>query len=269
VHPGGPAVRQDAAVPRPRSFRRPLLAVGGGAVTGVVVIGAVLAVEVVVAGRGPRVIELDPRAADGLVEAPGGAGGAVVDVTWLGDSTAAGVGASGPAQMLATQVARATGRPTRLAVRAVSGARVADAVEQASGVAPDTDLVVVSVGANDATHSVGTGAFRADYERLLRALPPAAGVVLLGVPDIGAATRLAVPLRQVAAAQGRRVDAEVRAVAAAHGAAYVDIAGRTGPSFRADPDRYLAADHYHPNDEGYRLWLDATLPAVTGVLAGR
>jgi lysophospholipase L1-like esterase len=266
MHPAAHRVHHDAGVPIVRSFRRRLLAVGGGTVAGVLVTASVLAVEIVVAGRGPRVTEFDPHRADGEL---GPAGGTAVEVTWIGDSTAAGVGASAPAQGPAPTVARATGRRMHLVVRAVSGARVADVVGQAAGVGPGTDLVVVSVGANDATHSVSTGAFRADYERLLGALPPATAVVLLGVPDIGAATRLALPLRQVAAAQGRRFDAVVHDLAAARRVAYVDIAGRTGPAFRSEPDRYLAADHYHPNDAGYGLWCDAVAPVVSEVLAHR
>jgi lysophospholipase L1-like esterase len=65
------------------------------------------------------------------------------------------------------------------------------------------------------------------------------------------------------------VDAVVRDVAAARGLAYVDIAGSTGAAFRADPDRYLAADRYHPDDAGYGLWCEAVAPVVADVLAHR
>ncbi len=43
------------------------------------------------------------------------------------------------------------------------------------------------------------------------------------------------------------------------GTGYVDIAGRTGPPMRRDPDRYFALDRYHPNQAGYGLWADAVL----------
>jgi len=65
---------------------------------------------------------------------------------------------------------------------------------------------------------------------------------------MGSPTRLAQPLRAVAGWRGRRLDREVRRLVAARaGTTYVDIAGRTGPPFRRDPERLLAADRYHPS----------------------
>ena len=96
----------------------------------------------------------------------------------------------------------------------------------------------------------------------MRALPAGVPVVLLGVPDMGAIPRFAQPLRAVTGWRGRRLDADVRRVARATGAVYVDIAGPTGPAFRRDPDRYFAADAFHPSDAGYGLWTDAVLKVL-------
>jgi lysophospholipase L1-like esterase len=183
-------------------------------------------------------------------------------VVWLGDSTAAGVGASVSSKALASQVEDGLGLPgASLAVLAVSGARVADVLaEQVPRVAAaHPDLVLISVGANDTVHLTGRGAFRRTYERVVRALPVGVPVVLLGVPDMGAIPRFAQPLRAVSGWRGRHLDAEVRNVAAATGAVYADIASPTGPPFRRDPERYFAADDFHPDDAGYGLWADAVL----------
>ena len=130
-----------------------------------------------------------------------------------------------------------------------------------------TDLVVVDVGSNDVTHLTRSGDFRDRYEAVLDRLPDAAAVVLLGVPDMGSVTRLAQPLRFIAGVRGGTLDRVVAEVARDRDLLYVDIAGETGPSFRADPGRYLAADRYHPSDAGYRLWADATVPLVERALA--
>jgi lysophospholipase L1-like esterase len=151
-----------------------------------------------------------------------------------------------------------------VAVIAVSGARVADVLDdqvpKVSGLRPD--LILISVGANDTIHLTGRGAFRHTYEEVVRALPPGVPVVLLGVPDMGAIPRFAQPLRAVSGWRGRHVDAEVRRVAAATGAVYVDIAGPTGPPFRREPGRYFAADDFHPSDAGYGLWTAAVLKVL-------
>ena len=221
------------------------------AVAGVAV---VLVVEIQLARAGSRLPDLD------LVLNRPGTGKRVV---WLGDSTAAGVGASSSAGALPSQVADGLAAP-EVAVLAVSGARVgdvlADQVPKVAALRPD--LVLISVGANDTIHLTGRGAFRHTYEKVVRALPAGVPVVLLGVPDMGAIPRFAQPLRAVSGWRGRNLDAEVRRVAAEAGAVYADIAGPTGPSFRRHPDRYFAADDFHPSDAGYGLWADAVLKVL-------
>jgi len=231
------------------------LARRGGLVVAAAVVGAavVLLVEIQLARAGNRLPDLE------LVLDRHGTGRRIV---WLGDSTAAGVGASSSAGALPSQVAdglAASG--ASVTDLAVSGARVADVLaDQAPKVAGlQPDLVLISVGANDTIHLTGRGAFRHTYEELLRALPRGVPVVLLGVPDMGAIPRFAQPLRAVAGWRGRNLDAEVRRVAARRGATYADIAGPTGPPFRRHPDRYFAADDFHPSDAGYGLWADAVL----------
>ncbi len=243
---------------------------GAAAALGVLALGAgLLAAEVVAAGRGPLLTEYDPHLADGLVGGPpeGGGAAAPLRVLWLGDSTAAGVGASSAEQAVSRQVARRLGRPVQLEVLAVSGARVGDvADQQVPRITGRPDLILVSVGANDATHLTSLTDVADRYTRLLDRLPPGVPVVVLGVPDLGGATRLAQPLRSLAVVRGGQVDRIVRDLASSRGAAYVNLARETGPSFRADPDANLAADHYHPSDAGYAVWADAITPVVRWAL---
>jgi acyl-CoA thioesterase I len=236
----------------------------GGLLVAAVVVGAavVLAVEIQLARSGPRLPDLE------LVLDRSGSGQHVV---WLGDSTAAGVGASAAAGALPSQVADGIGADSppggfsdSLSVLAVSGARVADVLaDQVPKVAAlRPDLVLISVGANDTIHLTGRGTFRQTYEKVVRALPSGVPVVLLGVPDMGAIPRFAQPLRAVSGWRGRQLDAEVRRVAGATGAVYADIAGPTGPPFRRHPGRYFAADDFHPSDAGYGLWTDAVVKVL-------
>jgi acyl-CoA thioesterase I len=228
----------------------------GGMVVAAAVAGVavVLVIEIHLARGGSRLPDVD------LVLNRAGTGKRVV---WLGDSTAAGVGASASAGALPSQVADGLAA-AEVSVLAVSGARVADvARDQVPKVAAlQPDLVLISVGANDTIHLTGRGAFRHTYEKVVRALPAGAPVVLLGVPDMGAIPRFAQPLRAVSGWRGRNIDAEVRRVAAATGAVYADIAGPTGPLFRRHPDRYFAADDFHPSDAGYGLWAEAVLKVL-------
>jgi lysophospholipase L1-like esterase len=222
----------------------------------------VLGIEVELARRGPDLDKV-PYALDGLIGAR--AGEQPLRVVWLGDSTAAGVGASSPDAGVARKVAAGLDRPVQLSSLAVSGDRVADVLkDQLPRVAKlDPDLVLISIGSNDAVHLTAVGTFRSRYRRMLEGLPATAEVVVLGVPDMGSPPRFKQPLRAFAGWRGRRLDKVVREVAREQGARYVDIAGYTGPAFRHDPGRYFSADHYHPGDAGYALWSEAVLAVLT------
>lgn len=231
-----------------------------------VVLGVVLAAEVLRARMGPdlpdqRRLELDGRL--------GPAGGTPLRMVWLGDSTAAGVGASEADKAVPRLVAAALDRPVELTSLAVSGARVNRvATAQASELERlRPDVVLVSVGANDTTHVTSRADFRADYEDLVAAVPDEALLVLLGVPDMGSAPLLLEPLSSLSALRGRQLDEIVRDIAADTGAVYVDIAGTTGPPMRKDTGRYFAVDLYHPNDAGYELWAEAVLDELRPALS--
>lgn len=235
------------------------LLIGAGAVP--VALAAVLGVEVQLARMGTDLPEAPPFDHDGRI---GGAGSDALRMVWLGDSTAAGVGASSADAAIPRSVALALGRPVDLTVRAVSGARVGDVVDdQVRGLAAlRPDVVLVSIGANDVVHLTSVGDFRSTYRQLVDAIPGSALLVLLGVPDMGAVPRFAQPLRGIAGWRGRRLDEVVRAVAADAKALYVDIAGETGPTMRAEAGRRFAIDRYHPDDDGYALWVDAVVDVV-------
>ena len=225
----------------------------------VLVGGLVLGVEARLARTAPGLPALTPLALDTTIGNSAPAGGPL-RMLWLGDSTAAGVGASGPDGALPRQVASRLGRPVQLTVLAISGDQVEDVIDkQLPKVASlDPDVVFLSIGANDVVHFTSKDSFTSRYRRLLDQLGTTP-VIALGVPDMGAAPRFAQPLRAIAGWRGRALDEVVGAVAKATGSAYVDIAGPTGPSFRAQPERFFSADDYHPSDEGYRRWADAVL----------
>ncbi len=238
-----------------------MLAVAGAALGST----ALLAGEVWWAARGPKTLEPPPPPQDSAVGAPEATGVTVATVVWLGDSTAAGVGASAPDTALPEQVAALLAQPERLTVVARSGARVADVLRlqlpQLARLQPTE--VFISVGANDATHLTSRPHFRRDYERLMAGLPASVQrVVLLGVPDLGGPPRLPQPLRAVAGWRGRALATDVRNLARRHHAIYVDIAGGTGPAFRAHPRQYFASDRFHPSAAGYHLWARVTAAAV-------
>lgn len=177
-----------------------------------------------------------------------------------GDSTAAGVGASGGATTVGGRLARvavgAARAPVRLHSVAVSGARTRDLQRQASrALMLRPHLVLVLIGANDATHLTSRRHIRAGSERAVSRLTSAGAEVVVGTcPDVGAATALPRPLRDLAGWRSRAVADTQRAAVTAAGGTPVDLARTTGPAFRAAPRTMLSEDGFHPSDEGYRVW---------------
>ncbi|GAC1329994.1 MAG: hypothetical protein NVSMB13_17840 [Mycobacteriales bacterium] len=204
-------------------------------------------------------------------DAPPGSGeygaGADLRLVVAGDSTAVGLGAGSNAATvggrLAARLAVESGRRVLVSSVAVSGARSRDLPGQAAAaLAARPDLVVVLVGANDATHGARRSGVRRDLGVAVRMLTDRRiPVVLATSPDLGAARNFAQPLRLVLAWQGRRVAAAEDAAVTEAGGVAVPLGRLTGPTFRADPST-LSRDEFHPSEHGYSVWADAIAPAV-------
>jgi len=231
--------------------------------TGVVLL---LGAEILLAINGPSLEPSEPFDLSGLVGEA--SEGSELRIAWIGDSVSAGVGASGPEATVPRLVASTLGRPVRLDVFATSGERVSGALDEkvprVEALTDPPDVIVVQVGGNDVIHLTGLDDFREDYERLLDRVGGvgARHVLALGIPGFGSTPRFLQPLRAIVGWRGRQFDEELREAAAASGATYVDVAGNTSEEFRQDPDRYHAADDFHPSDEGYALWAEAVLGAL-------
>lgn len=247
------------------AVRRSALRAGAGVLaTGVLGVG-VLAVEAELARRREYVsADSAPRVSGefGSSEMP------PLRLAVLGDSTAAALGVVETADTVAAVLARAlvvdTGRRVVVDGLGVSGARSDDLDPQVSrALLHRPDVAVVLIGPNDVTHLTSAGSVRDDVRAAVRRLREAGAAVVVGsCADMGSATAFAQPLRAVAAWRGRTIGAAIRSAAKDEGALVVDIGAETGPAFRADPDRYLSDDEFHPSAEGYRLWAEALLPAV-------
>lgn len=246
--------------------RRPLVITAAAVLAPVLVLG----VQVQLARSGDRLDdEIGFRPAD-LTIRPGDDATGVV---WLGDSTASGVGADAVELSMAYRATEAvTDGPAQLTILGVSGAQVHEVLDDQlpqlaervdRGHAPE--LVFVSIGANDVTALTRRPTFRERYESLvtrIALLAPGVEIVLVGIPDIGTAPRIPVPLRQLAGVRAAQLDEEIEAVARDHGLHHVDLAGRTSRTFSSDPDRYFAADDFHPSTDGHEIWADAVVESI-------
>ncbi len=209
----------------------------------------------------------------------------------LGDSTTVGIGVdradvSLPYRM-AQLVADARHRPVHVATWGWAGARVADvAADQvlrasaplrsealdAPGFLPSSEIVIVVIGANDATHHTAPAAFRRDLRAVLehiRSEAPAAEVVVVGIPRLRGALVHLEPLIAIADAFGAPLRRVQRQEAERHGAAFADLAREVVPRLRGRIDRAeaLASDQFHPGPEVYATWAEVTVEALENLRA--
>lgn len=162
----------------------------------------------------------------------------------LGDSLAQGIGASHPEYGYVGRVRRELAGQDSLSPvlnLSRSGARIADVLEiQLPALAAVDDplgLIICTVGSNDLVRSTRLGRAKRELSDLLEALPESA--ILATVPDRGsvAATLFNRHLRR---------EADLLSIPVADVAAYLT-------TWRG----HRAADRFHPNDQGYQIWVDA------------
>ncbi|MGI8427219.1 MAG: SGNH/GDSL hydrolase family protein [Actinomycetota bacterium] len=190
----------------------------------------------------------------------------------LGDSTSVGLGAE-PHQSFSWLLGERLGKHfhTQLKVLGTSGAKTADVADRQVGraVAMRPDLVLIEIGANDATHLTPVKQVRSKMRLALATLSKAGiKVVVAGPPDMGTSRAFAEPLRSLSGFNGERMRRAIQAETRAAGVVYVELAQKTGPAFQADPAKYYSTDLFHPGAEGYKLYADVMFPGVLKAAGG-
>lgn len=173
----------------------------------------------------------------------------------LGDSAAQGLGASAPEKgyvgLLADAIGRQTGRPVHVINLSVSGARLQDLLDnqlpQLAQYQPD--LITMEIGAND-MGGYDEATFRAAFESILQRLP-ADRTVVSNMPYFGGIIR-----------PGDSPDRASRVIAELTARDGFMMAELYQPLQRAKNRWIYAADFFHPNDTGYRIWYEAFWPPV-------
>ena len=188
-----------------------------------------------------------------------------LDLIVLGDSAAAGYGNADPRDAFPYQVgarlAAALDARVRVDALARSGAATREVTaEQVPALAArDADVVVVSVGVNDALARRRSPTVRRDTAALLDAVAaaaPGATTVLVGCPDLSTAPALPWPVDLLVGWRGRRIRAGQAAAAAGRGVAFA--------AYPAPPDPGMfGPDGLHPGPGGQA----AAATLVTDVLA--
>ncbi|MDQ0613522.1 lysophospholipase L1-like esterase [Microbacterium sp. W4I4] len=200
--------------------------------------------------------------------------GEPVDLLIIGDSVAAGLGATRPKETLggrlAKSLAKRIGRPVRLRSLAVVGSESPDLAAQLDRLAPEdrADVAVIVVGGNDVTHRIPVAeSVRHLVEAIDRLQARGARVVVGTCPDLGALRPVPQPLRTLASRLSRRL-AEAQAEGTEQaGAASVSLGRTVGPLFLDEPEQMFSLDRFHPSALGYRRTAEALLPAVAAALA--
>jgi lysophospholipase L1-like esterase len=130
------------------------------------------------------------------------------------------------------------------------------------------DLVTVLAGVNDQYRGYGADRYRRSFEALmgpalaLAKLPE--HLIVLSIPDWSVTPFAAGRDRSAIAREIDAFNEECRAIAAAHGARFLDIA----PASRQASNNaaLLAADGLHPSATMYSMWVDQLVPLSLDVL---
>ena len=187
----------------------------------------------------------------------------------LGDSTAAGVGATTQDDALpgnlARQLGARTGRGVHWTAAGRNGATSRDLITDYldTAVADRWDVVFLTVGANDALALRTRSAFARDMRVILNALTAVSPVVLVSsLPAFFRFELLPNPLRFNLYLHSRSLEDAARAVAVTFDTVHMS------PPPPPYTDGFFATDMFHPSATGYRDWAEFAVAdaAAAGIL---
>jgi lysophospholipase L1-like esterase len=185
----------------------------------------------------------------------------------IGASDAVGVGASDPLKTgWVPQLHQKLPAGTRLVNLGISGAKVADAIDQELPVAVDVDpdLVVVWIAVNDLIGGTPLPEYERGLDLLLGDLAgrTRARVFVANVPNLSALPGAAGLDRAAVAALIGDWNAAIERAVTRNNATLVDLAS-SWQELVENP-QYVSADGFHPSDDGYRRLAELFWDALDG-----
>jgi lysophospholipase L1-like esterase len=199
-------------------------------------------------------------------------GGDPIRLAVLGDSAAAGYGASGPGETFGAYLAAGLAELAETPVFLTSVAKVGTQTSQlgdqiAQALAFRPRVCVLIIGANDVTHKVMPGRSVEQLHEAVTTIRAAGVEVVVGTcPDLGTIREIAPPLRQVARRWSRRLAAGQAIAVVEAGGRAVSLGTILGPEFAAAPHDMFGPDRFHPSPYGYRSCAAAMLPTVAAAI---
>ena len=193
-----------------------------------------------------------PKPWTGALPGPG-----PVKVVGFGDSTIAGVGVNNAELGLTAQFSKALHSTLGHGVtwRSVgqSGATSKDLLHRflADAVAEPGDIVLISMGANDAKDLKPLGATIRRFQHVIDALTaghPGATLLFSSLPAFYLFPTLPQPLRGIIYAHAQAIERSVRPLIESYPHAFMSP---PPPSYH---DTFFAEDGFHPSADGYRDW---------------
>ncbi|WP_270732434.1 SGNH/GDSL hydrolase family protein [Shimia sp. Alg240-R146] len=172
----------------------------------------------------------------------------------IGDSSAAGVGATTQATALSGQLVDQLAQTHRVHWRleAATSATTRVTLDHIASQMPQrVDVVVSALGVNDVTRATSNTKWVERQTRLADFMADTYGAKLMvasGLPPMGNYPKLPQPLRWVLGEQANRLDRGLANLASRHA-----ILSHLPIDIPFEP-RFQAEDGYHPSEEAYALW---------------
>lgn len=214
----------------------------------------------------PELDSFDPSAEFGDPSMP------TLRVAVLGDSSVTGHGVSNVDDIWVSRVCErlAEDRHVILKSTAVGGSMahnlVAEQMEEA--IAFEPDLILVSVGANDAIKGVPLRRFEANLDYLIEHLAATGAIVVQsGVGMLGTIPRLHPPLSTFMTLRSGLFDRVHRKVATRHGTWVIDQRYDDYNVWARDPSLW-AADDFHVSAAGHARWAESTWRTLGPLMNG-
>ena len=155
----------------------------------------------------------------------------------------------------------------------ISGATAKDVLDKQLDMAitHKPDLVLLSVGANDATSFTSGQSIQDSMQNIIESLRRSNSkvhIIVTGSPAMDSVSRFPFVSKAIMRLRTYQVNKAFEKVIAKYNLTLAPIAQKTRAAFLADPT-LTAADNFHPNASGYALWIPVINEALDKAIAAR